>query len=268
MRGKVVDVVLRVEEDLLELVPVAARAHGGDMAGVRERIRREIVQRTALEAAVGVEHRQRLVFHRTRNVAAGRVGRHMVHEVVARLQHEVEQRVGQRLVVPVLARNRFGDVGEAARIHVALIDERGVGQRNAARVAYLDGIGDHARGRLHDEGAAGFRVGHERARRVCAAEVGGFRHDGIVQVGEGRVRVVGGDDFLRIILERLSVGLNRAAAARLRTPERAGHRADAAAGDTVEGAVEAEQRARVGIGGESARRREIFAIARAGGDAQ
>ena len=269
LRRQVVDVVLAVVEHLLEAVSVAGGIRGGALRHVHEEVGRHVVERTALEAAVAVEHEQRLVFDVARRVRARREHRRVVHEVVGGGEHERERAVDALPVRQALQPKRVGQVAEAARIDVPRVEHDRVDERLVGDVGDLHEVGDDLVGTLQLQLLPGLQHGALREGTARRLEVGRRGQHGEVHDVEHAVRVELGRHVLRPVRHRASADLQRAVhAPHGERPRRARNPADAAAGDAVERAVEREQRARGRIAGERARRREVARVPAAGGHAQ
>ena len=181
LRREGVDVVLAVEEHLLEAVSVAAGLRGGQSARRREQVGGEAVERTAFEAAVAVEHLERLVFDALRQVAARPEDHLVVHEVVACAQHEVEDPVRLFGVGGGGERERVGDVAEAARVEFARVDEDRVAERSLPVVRDFHEV--HVGRALHAETVrgAGREAETRSMRAACGEEVPRVGHLRIVE---------------------------------------------------------------------------------------
>ena len=265
---EVVDVVLAVVEHLLEAVPVACGLPRRAVHRAGEEVGREVVQRAALEPAVGVEHHKRVAQHLARGVSAARERDLVAHEVVACADHELEQAVGALAVRQPAQGQRVCGVREAAHVEVAVVEQRRIVESALVEVGYLHVVGHGALGHGDRHLAAVRQALGAAAGHAGGGEVGGVGHVGIVvdveRLAGIRRRQYGGGEVLRLA----AVDRQRVRHAARQRARGAGHEARAAARHAVERAVEGEESARGVVAGEFPRGREAGRVARAGGDAQ
>ena len=270
LRREVVGVVLAVEVNLLEGVSVAGRLGSGAARHAREHVRRHVVQGTALEAAVAIEHHQRLVHDALRNVAVRREGDRVLHEVVACAQHELEHGIRAFAVGEALppVEQRIRKIPEAAWIELALVHERRIDERARPAVRDLHIFRRGSRRTFHLRDGA-IRQGEGPARHAPRkAEVVRRGKLLVVEVREDLRGIVLRRDRLREIPDVAPFDGQLMVDAVLLRKKRAGDETASAAGNPVKGTVEGEQRTRVGIDAERVGWLEFARIATHGGDPQ
>ena len=247
LRRKVVDVVLAVEIDLLEHVPVAERDGRRQVADDREQVGDDVVERPALESAVPVEHREAVHDDYVRHIPASCKIDLVVHEVVTRGYRELEYPIGLLAVGKPVKSHRLTKILKRRRIRPASVDDADLAKR--LRPSF---IGDfHI---VHVEALRNFhleRLSRPDGRRLLHppprfAEFALARDVAVVHDVENLPRIVRRRDLRRCaIIDTSGICID----ARRNPPESAARHA-------VIAALEGEERPRRCIYGERGRRRK------------
>ncbi len=206
LRREIVDVVFAVVEGLLELMPIASRLPGGASRDRRQHVGGHVVQWPALEAAVAVEHDHRLITGGMRYIRTGGETRLMVHEVVARPHHELEDPFRTFAITRRRNAERVGKVAKRTRVQTPGTHRNGIVKRFGIRqVRILNVIGIRPFRRVKRDLFAAFHCPRQCLRHTRLAILGIGRHYGIVVMVERLVRINRWRQRFRIILDRPSI---------------------------------------------------------------